>query len=471
MTETAALDPDRYARHWVEPRGFLQFYVREGEGGQPLVLLHGWPETSRIWWRNVGELARRGFDVVAPDLRGFGESEMPADGLGDPAAHSADLYALLRGELGFERVTLVGGDFGGVVAQDLALRFPGFVERLVLFNTIVPYLRDAMAGLRTRGPLLAADFFARQGNDGDALAAELPEPLQRRRYVASFYGWRFWAHPGAFGPAELEFHTQPFADGDRLRTSFSVQEAALHPRRRSAPPLFGPNPTETLVLHGPSDRVIAPDFAAMAERVFPNRIGPFVVDGAGHFLQWEAAPVLNGAIAHLCRSAGPRPGDTVAYVGLGSNLGERERHLCAGFAALRAHPAVRGVVASRVYETAPIGPGEQGPYLNAAARLHTSLAPRALLELLLEIERSEGRERSGVRDEPRTLDLDLLLYADRRIDQPGHVVPHPRLAERPFALEPLRDLAPDLVWPGAAASVAALADAVRDPAAVRVREN
>src|SRR5262249_28592186 len=96
--------------------------------------------------------------------------------------------------------------------------------------------------------------------------------------------------------------------------------------------------------------------------------------------------------------------------------------------------------------------------------------PRALLDRLLAIERSEGRERSAVRNTPRTLDLDLLLYGEREIDEPGLLVPHPRIAQRPFVLEPLCDLAPDLVLPGTGASVSALAPGARAPAGVRVRE-
>jgi 2-amino-4-hydroxy-6-hydroxymethyldihydropteridine diphosphokinase len=165
-----------------------------------------------------------------------------------------------------------------------------------------------------------------------------------------------------------------------------------------------------------------------------------------------------------------RADESIAYIALGSNLGDRERHLCAALTALRALRDVRDVAVSRIYETAPVGPGEQRPYLNAVARVRTALAPRALLDSLLAIERSEGRERGAVRNAPRTLDLDLLVYGEREIDEPGLVVPHPRIAERPFVLEPLCDLAPDLVFPGAAAPVRALAAAVRDPAAVRARE-
>jgi 2-amino-4-hydroxy-6-hydroxymethyldihydropteridine diphosphokinase len=104
------------------------------------------------------------------------------------------------------------------------------------------------------------------------------------------------------------------------------------------------------------------------------------------------------------------------------------------------------------------------------ARVSTDLSPRDLLERLLAIERSEGRTRGPVRNAPRTLDLDLLLYGEREIDEPGLVVPHPRMAQRAFVLEPLCDLAPDLVIPGSSAPVSELAAAVRDADSVRVRE-
>jgi 2-amino-4-hydroxy-6-hydroxymethyldihydropteridine diphosphokinase len=470
VTPDLDLDPKRYARSTASPRGFAQSYVREGEGGTPLVLLHGWPETARIWWRNIGPLAAAGFDVVAPDLRGFGESEVAPDGFGDVASHSADLYALLRHALGFDRVTLVAGDLGGAVAQDFARRYPGLVQRMVLFNTPLPYLREAMAGRETRPPVEAGDYFLRQGADADALAAELATPGERRRYVATFHTSRFWAHPGAFTREAIDFMTEPFADGEKLRAGFANYEAALDASKRRAPALIGPNATETLILFGPSDHVIHPDFDRMAACVFPNRVGPFRVARCGHFLQWEAAEVLNGAIRHLCRDASPRAGEETAWVSLGSNLGDREGHLCAAFAALRALRGVRDVVASRVYETDPVGPGEQGAYLNAAARLRTRLSPRALLEALLAIERGAGRERGAERNTARTLDLDLLLYGERALDEPDLVVPHPRLGERPFVLEPLCDLDPEVVVPGRGAAVRDLAAAVRDPVAVRVRE-
>ncbi len=294
------LRPDRYALRRAAPRGFELTWVDEGRG-PVLLLLHGWPETKRIWWRNVGPLAKAGFRVIAPDLRGFGDSEVAPDGFCDVPSHSRDLHALVHDHLGEERVVVVGGDLGGVVAQDLSARFPDFVERMVVFNTPLPYLRDEMAGLRTRPPIEAADYFIRQGSDADGLAAELDTPDARRRYIATFYGPRFWAHPGHFPPEAVAFMTAPFADGAKLRAGFGAYESAMKPEARSEPPLLGVNRTHTLILFGPSDHVLYPDFDRMAARVFPDHVGPFLVRDAGHFLQWEAAEVHNGAVRAFCR--------------------------------------------------------------------------------------------------------------------------------------------------------------------------
>src|SRR5258707_4770318 len=106
-------------------------YVREGEGGFPLLLLHGWPETMRIWWRNIEPLAEAGFEVIVPDLRGFGESGLAADGFYDVTAHSRDMRALVADVLGHGACAAAGGDLGGAVIQDLSLRFHRFVHRQV----------------------------------------------------------------------------------------------------------------------------------------------------------------------------------------------------------------------------------------------------------------------------------------------------------------------------------------------------
>jgi 2-amino-4-hydroxy-6-hydroxymethyldihydropteridine diphosphokinase len=133
---------------------------------------------------------------------------------------------------------------------------------------------------------------------------------------------------------------------------------------------------------------------------------------------------------------------TRAYVGLGSNLGDREALI------RRAAELLGASRLSTIRETEPWGLEDQPRFLNAAAELETDLPPRALLDRLLEIERELGRTRDGPRYGPRLIDLDLLLYGDELIDEPGLTVPHPRLHERKFALEPLAELDPGLVVPG-----------------------
>lgn len=142
------------------------------------------------------------------------------------------------------------------------------------------------------------------------------------------------------------------------------------------------------------------------------------------------------------------PTPVVAHIALGSNVGDRRAHIDAALNALRALPGSRLAAVSSIVETLPVGPVPQGPFLNAAAALETTLAARELLEGLQGIERSRGRDREGEqRWGPRTLDLDLLLYGAAIIDEPGLTVPHPRLQERRFVLEPLAEIAPEVVVP------------------------
>lgn len=110
---------------------------------------------------------------------------------------------------------------------------------------------------------------------------------------------------------------------------------------------------------------------------------------------------------------------------------------------------VEVVAISSFRETEPVGVVDQPPFLNGAVELETSLSPRLLLEALLRVEQELGRTRDGTRWGPRTIDLDLLLYADQVVDEPGLRVPHPRLHERRFALEPLAEVRPELLVPGA----------------------
>jgi len=137
----------------------------------------------------------------------------------------------------------------------------------------------------------------------------------------------------------------------------------------------------------------------------------------------------------------------IATIGLGSNVGDRGAYLAFGLASLRALPELEELCVSAPYETEHVGHDTQRSHWNACARYHTTLDPRDLLVELQRIEREAGRERSG-HGRPRTLDLDLLLHADERIDSPALTLPHPGVIRRRFVLEPLAECCPELVIEG-----------------------
>jgi 2-amino-4-hydroxy-6-hydroxymethyldihydropteridine diphosphokinase len=143
----------------------------------------------------------------------------------------------------------------------------------------------------------------------------------------------------------------------------------------------------------------------------------------------------------------------LAYVGLGSNLGDRAASLAGAIAELAP------LRVSRIVETAPWGLPDQPPFLNAVAEIDTELPPHALLDRLLDLERRAGRVRGPERWGPRTLDLDLLLYGDRVVDSESLSVPHPRLSGRRFVLEGLAELCPRREVPGLGRTVRELLEA------------
>ena len=138
---------------------------------------------------------------------------------------------------------------------------------------------------------------------------------------------------------------------------------------------------------------------------------------------------------------------TIAYLGLGANLGDRLANLQRAVDALGATPGIRVLRSSRVYETEPVGGPEQPEYLNAVLEIETDLAPRDLLETCLAVEAEMGRVRTE-RWGPRPIDVDVLTYGTETIDEAGLVVPHPRMHERGFVLVPLAELDADPPLPG-----------------------
>ena len=157
----------------------------------------------------------------------------------------------------------------------------------------------------------------------------------------------------------------------------------------------------------------------------------------------------------------PSPPPTIAYVALGANLGDREANIRAALDQLGRTPAVRVTKVSALLENPAVGgPDDSPPFLNAVAELETTIEPEALMRRLLEIESHLGRRRTE-RWGPRTIDLDLLLYGDRRIDSPGLHVPHPRMAERSFVLQPMAEIAPKVIHPVTRMSMSEMLAALR----------
>ena len=150
---------------------------------------------------------------------------------------------------------------------------------------------------------------------------------------------------------------------------------------------------------------------------------------------------------------------TLVFVGVGSNLENRESMICTAQKVLSAHPKVRFLRSAPIYETEPVGGPSQGLYLNTVWEVETDLDAFKFMRFLLEIESSLGRKRA-VKNGPRVIDLDLLLFGNQVIDEPFLTVPHPRLQERWFVLKPLWDLHSDLVHPVFKKSVCELLDQV-----------
>lgn len=276
---------------------------RRGDGGVPLLLVHGFPCTGRIWSHNLAPLAAAGFDAVAPDLRGYGDSDFAPDGFYDFNAFNADLVGLLDA-LGWDRAVVVGHDLGAMIAIDMANRHPERVDRLVVLDDSMPDLGEAFtaAGIPPGKPKPAVyDYQRRQGHHADELVAELDTPERRRRYVAEFYGHRLWCPPDAFDAADLDFLTEPYGDAARLRASFADYEVVMGTRPLSAPEMIDrPVRQRTLVLVGADQVTVGEHVEEQCAIAFPEAVGPFWVKGAGHFLPWERPELVNRSITAFC---------------------------------------------------------------------------------------------------------------------------------------------------------------------------
>jgi len=163
----------------------------------------------------------------------------------------------------------------------------------------------------------------------------------------------------------------------------------------------------------------------------------------------------------LCTDVNTRLGETLAYIGIGGNLGDARATVEDAIARLARLPATRLLRISPLYRTAPVDAGGDD-YINAVAQLATTLPPHDLLRALQAIELDHGRQRP-YRNAPRTLDLDLLMMEQQVLDTPDLILPHPRMARRAFVLAPLLDIVPDLVIPGAGSARDCLARITDQP--------
>ena len=178
--------PNAFEIHRARVRDELSLaFVRQGVGGYPLLLVHGAAETKRIWWRNIRPLAEAGFEVIVPDLRGFGDSDLSHADVYDIVNYSRDLHALVHDVLGHERCAVAGGGLGGVTNVDLALRFGPFVDRICFLNGVPPVVGAAyeQAGLDPKmlRDDATGDYRIWQGRRPDELLKQLEHDKEVQR--------------------------------------------------------------------------------------------------------------------------------------------------------------------------------------------------------------------------------------------------------------------------------------------------
>lgn len=258
-------------------------------GGVPLVLLHGFPLGAGVWERCVEGLARAGFSVVAPDLRGYGESVPAVGGFYDVAALGGDVVGLCD-ELGWRRVVVAGFGLGAEVAVDVANRHDGRVDRLVLMN-------HGPGGSVEGAPEVVEEM----GRKSTALLHRLGDGAARVDFVSGFLTSRGWCPSGAFAAEDAARFCGDYADADRLAGLFGPFQALCGAREALAPGMGDRAVRQRVfVMAGGEDVTLPGDFAERCERAYPEAVGPFVVPGAGHYLPWERPVLVERAVVSFC---------------------------------------------------------------------------------------------------------------------------------------------------------------------------
>jgi pimeloyl-ACP methyl ester carboxylesterase len=314
--DTNPTDPQAFQIHRARVRDGIELaFVREGHGGVPLLLLHGWPSSKRIFYKNIWPLADAGFEVIAPDIRGWGDSPLSGAAYAEPTSAAYDFKDLME-QLGHERWVLAAFDFGSVTAMHMVNRFPETIIRQVLWSALVPdlpeeYERAGVGGNMLQDNPAIAEHVMRHGSDPDGIAQRYDTPQKRRDFVIGFYQSRIWrageparrmTAPRSFNDASASFHAEPFTDAVKFRASLNFYTAMVYPERCVEPLLIAQKvQTETMFLHGTEDEIVDPCITRRAEVAYTNLVGPFHVQGGGHFLSWERPSVINSAIICFCR--------------------------------------------------------------------------------------------------------------------------------------------------------------------------
>lgn len=310
------LNPAAFKVHRAVVRGGIELaYVREGIGGVPLLLMHGWPTSKRIFYRNIKPLAQAGFEVIVPDASGWGDSPIPKGRFADFTSTAIDFVALME-KLGHSRWVMGAFDFGSVSALHMVNRFPEKIIRLVLWNAAVPHLpeeyeRAGVGGDVLRESEVQTHHIRDHGLDTDRFVERFRTDEERLRYVMGFYQGRVWkeggplfapAAAGSFDDETARFHAQPFANAASFRASLNYYAAFLHPDLALEPLQMAQKiDVETMFMFGMEDTLMGIKSTKRAEVGFTRLVGPFLVTDGGHFLAWERPKVFNGAIISFCR--------------------------------------------------------------------------------------------------------------------------------------------------------------------------